>query len=74
MLGAGCLKLKALKQLDGKVFAEYTASEDTSPTELQNASLRSFVDKVVAFVETRFQFLNISLRTNIANINNAPDN
>ena len=57
MLGAGCLKLKALNQLDGKVFAKYTASEETSPTELQKMSLRSFVDNVVAFVETRLTFL-----------------
>ena len=28
-LGAGCLKLNALRQLNGKVFAEYTASEET---------------------------------------------
>ena len=55
-LAAGCLKLKPLKQLDGKVFVEYSATEETSPTELQKAQ-RSFVDKVVAFVETRFQFL-----------------
>ena len=32
-------------------FAKYT-EEETSPTELKKASLRSFVDKVVAFVET----------------------
>ena len=50
------MKLKALKQLDGKVFAEYTALEETSPTELQKVSLHSFVGKVVAFVETRFKF------------------
>ena len=51
------MKLKALKQLDGKVFAEYTALEETSPTELQKVYLHSFVGKVVAFVETRFTFL-----------------
>ena len=51
------MKLKALKQLDRKVFVDNTASEKSSPTELQKVSLHSFVDKVVAFVETRFQFL-----------------
>ena len=56
-LGAGCLKLNALRQLNGKVFAEYNASEETSPNEMQKAVLCDFVDRVVAFVETRFQFL-----------------
>ena len=56
-LGGRCLKLNALRQLYSKVFAEYTASEETSPTEMQKADLCDFVDKVVAFVETRFQFL-----------------
>ena len=56
-VGAGCLKRKAFRQLNGKVFVEYTASEETSPSEMQRADLCDFVDKVVAFVETRFQFL-----------------
>ena len=57
-LGAGCLTLNALRQLNGKVFAEYTAWEETSPTEMQKAELCDRVEKAVAFVETRFQFLN----------------
>ena len=53
-LGAGRLKLNALQQLNGKVFAEYIALEETLPTEMQKAGLCDFADKVF---ETRFQFL-----------------
>ena len=57
-LGAGSwmLETKCTSAVERKVFAEYTAWEETLTTEMQK-HLCDFADKVFAFVKTRFQFL-----------------
>ena len=56
-VGSWMLETKCTSAVKRQVFAEYTASEETSPTEMRKADICDFVYKVVAFVETRFQFL-----------------
>ena len=55
---AGLIKLKVLKQLNGKSFSEYTTSAETQPSDTQKAALFGFVDQVVTFLQKRFDFLN----------------
>ena len=48
---ARLIKLKVLKQLNGKSLSEYTTSAETQPSDTQKAALFGFVDQVITFLQ-----------------------